>query len=174
MIYTINFSFDSFFGAPSIRIGINDVVLYNGAVTDTVAVEYTATPGSHELWVEHYGKKPHETTADHDKHVYIKSIFFDSINLDQLHYCPLTHQGKFYPIYEKSYIETCLDAGINLPEFIQPNHYLGHNGVWRLKFSSPENLWIIKEQNPSGVHLEDTVFSSNNNILSEIKDFFKL
>jgi hypothetical protein len=82
--------------------------------------------------------------------------------------------GKFYPEYESSYLASCRVQGLDLPEFICPNHYLGHNGVWKLNFESPELLWIIKQQNPSGMHLEDTMFSTSDHVLQEIKDFFKL
>ena len=41
-------------------------------------------------------------------------------------------------------------------------------------FSSPELLWIIKEQNPGGINLEDTIFSTSSQTLNEIKNFFGL
>jgi hypothetical protein len=94
--------------------------------------------------------------------------------LDQLDYCRLTHRGVFCPKYAESYIASCKESNADLPEYISPNHYLGHNGVWHLDFSSPALLWIITEQNPSGMHLEDTMFSTSSGVLNEIKDFFKL
>jgi len=73
-----------------------------------------------------------------------------------------------------SYRVSCQARGVELPEFICPNHYLGHNGQWILDFKSPGLLWIIEQQNPSGMHLEDTIFATSDYVLQEIKDFFKL
>lgn len=174
MIYTFNFKFDDFFGVPTIKIGIDNQVYYNDIVNETVTIDVLLQQGSHKLWIEHYGKLMHHTDAHHDRHVVLERLLFDNIDLDQITYCPLTHRGKFYPYYEPSYIESNALQGTVLPEFIQPNHYFGHNGKWVLEYDCPELFWVIKEQNPSGVHLEDTIFSSSNDALEDIKKFFDL
>jgi hypothetical protein len=174
MIIELAFTFDDHFRHPTIKIGIDDMTLYNGAVQTSHTFDCTLKDGPHDLWIEHHGKDLHETNNEHDTHVYIKSIVFDGVDLDQLDYCKLTHRGKFYPDYAESYRASCSESGTHLSEYIQPNHYLGHNGTWHLSFNTPELLWIITEQNPSGMHLEDTMFSTSSAVLTEIKDFFKL
>lgn len=174
MIYTLEFDYEDFFDVPKIKIGIDHEIFYNDNVKELVEFEANLATGAHTLWVEHYGKQLTWTNKDHDNHVFIKKIYFDNVDLDQLDYCPITHRGRFYPCYEQSYIVSCQDNGLVLPEYIQPNHYLGHNGVWKLDFQSPELLWIIQEQNPSGIHLEDTIFSTSATTLNEVKNFFNL
>jgi hypothetical protein len=174
MNIAIHFDFEDFFRTPLVRVGIDDVELYNGEVLEIIEVHCPVETGPHTFWIEHHGKQINETTNAHDHHIFIKKLYFNDIDLDQLDYCPLTHRGKFYPVYEESYITSCHEQRVDLPEFIQPNHYLGHNGVWRLNFSEPAMLWIIREQNPNGMHLEDTIFSTSETTLNEVKDFFKL
>jgi hypothetical protein len=174
MIFCFEFDFEDYFDIPKISIGVDDVLLYEGDVIEKISFEHVLPDGERELWIEHRNKYIEWTTNQHDHHVFIKKIFFDNIDLDQIDYCPLTHRGRFYPKYEQSYIDSCRDRNIDLPEFIQPNHYLGHNGIWKLSFSVPTALWIIKEQNPSGMHLEDTIFSTGRTTLENVKKFFEL
>jgi len=106
--------------------------------------------------------------------VQIRRILFDSTDLDQREECALTRKGEFFPEYEESYRQDNLRRGYTLPDSISPNHYLGHNGAWRLKFQTPALLWIIKQQNPHGIHLEDTVFSTSRSVTDDVKKFFNL
>ena len=174
MIYTFNFEFDNFFDVPTIEIGIDHTTYYKGVVGTAIHLDVTLETGNHQLWIKHYGKLLHQTSDTNDRHVFLKKLQFNNVDLDQLDYCPLTHRGKFYPDYEKSYIASCNENSTPVPEYIQPNHYFGHNGTWRLDYKSPELLWVIKEQNPSGIHLEDTMFSTSQNVINDVKDFFKL
>ena len=174
MIYTVEFDFEDFFDTPQIQIGIDGTVYYNQSVQEQISFEAVLSNGPHTLWIQHWGKKIEWTTAEHDHHVFVKKIYFDNVDLDQLDYHPITHKGRFYPDYEQSYRDTCQQQNLTLPEYISPNHYLGHNGIWKLDFEAPELLWIIKEQNPSGIHLEDTIFSTGSTTLNQVKKFFDL
>lgn len=174
MILEIRFSYNDHFRHPTIEIGIDEQVLYAGQVENHFTFDCQLNNGPHTLWVHHHSKQEHETNDQHDTHVHIQQILFDGVDLDQLDYCRLTHRGRFYPKYTENYIATCTANGQTLPDYISPNHYLGHNGTWELDFNTPELLWIITEQNPSGMHLEDTMFSTSTDVLNEIKSFFKL
>lgn len=170
----INFDFDDFFRIPTIKIGVNNTLLFNGNANEHFEFNLENVKGLHTLWIEHYGKLGHETTLHNDTHVFIKNILFDDIDLDQIDYCRLTHRGHFYPEYNTDYVKDCKINGVVLPEYICPNHYLGHNGIWKLEFEMPAMNWIIKEQNPSGMNLEDTMFSSSSQTIEEIKKLFDL
>lgn len=170
----INFSYNDHYGSPQIEIGIDKIGLYDGTVKENFEFNIDLENGAHELYIVHKNKNIDQTTEQHDKHVYIRSIEFDCVNLDQLHYNPLTHRGRFYPTYEESYQANQLKNAVDLPEFISPNHYLGHNGVWRLEFNTPAMVWIIQEQNPSGIVLENTIASTSDDVLADIKNFFDL
>ena len=170
----INFSYNDYFRVPGIQIGIDDIVLFNGPVCLHVEFEPKLVKGTHTFWITHHSKQPHETTNEHDTHVFIKNILFDGVDIDQLEYQKLSHRGKFYPEYNTDYVKDCIMNNIELPEYFSPNHYLGHNGIWKLDFEAPAMNWIIKEQNPSGINLEDTMFSTGKNTIQEIKDLFNL
>ncbi len=174
MLVCAEFEYDDFFRRPTIAIGIDAVSLYDGEVQSSIELSYDLSPGDHEFWIRHYGKQPEETDQDHDTHVRLTRLLFDMIDLDQIDYCKLTHQARYYPDYNPDYVKTSAQQGITLPEYIVPNHYFGHNGIWRLPFSAPAMAWIITVQNPSGMNLEDTMFSSSQATLQQVKDFFKL
>lgn len=170
----LSFEYVDKFGLPQIAILVDDQVLYSGNVLPTVSVTVNVESGRHHLKIVHSDKKINDYDATHDKHVVIKKIKFDGVDLDQIEHCPLTHRGRFYPVYEESYIKSSADHGTVLPEFISPNHYLGHNGTWLLEFDYPAYDWIIAEQKPSGINLEDTIFSTGEDSLKEIKLFFNV
>ena len=170
----INFTYDAFFRTPTIQIGIDDTIYFDGDVRECIEFETTLVKGTHKFWIKHHSKKPHETTETHDTHVFINTVIFDGVDIDQLDYRKLSHRGRFYPEYNTNYVKDCIINNIELPEYICPNHYLGHNGVWELEFDAPAMNWIIKEQNPSGINLEDTMFSTGKNTIQEIKDLFGL
>lgn len=170
----IDFAFVDKFGCPQIAILVDDQLLYSGDVLQHISVAASLEFSEHQLKIVHSGKKVNDYDETHDRHVLINKIRFNDIDLDQLEHCPLTHRGKFYPEYQSSYIETCKAQGTVLPEYISPNHYLGHNGTWILEFKSPVYDWIISEQKPSGINLEDTIFSTGQDSLNEIKKFFNV
>jgi hypothetical protein len=174
MQLSIDFNYNNFFAVPNIEILVDNVCLHQGAVAESFDFNVELDDGEHLLSIRHYGKEMNWTTDKNDHHVFIKKVCFDKIDLDQIDYCKLTHRGKFYPDYEPSYAISCQETELVLPKFICPNHYLGHNGTWSLNFRSPGMLWIIQEQNPSGMHLEDTIFSTSDHVLQEVKDFFQL
>jgi hypothetical protein len=174
MQVSIDFEYVDKFGCPQIAVLVDDQVLYSGNVQRNVTVNCSIKDGRHHLKIVHSEKKIDDYDDLHDRHVVIKKIMFDGVDLDQTMYCPLTHRGRFYPEYEESYIVTCKEQGVELPEYISPNHYLGHNGTWILAFESPAYTWIIQEQKPSGINLEDTIFSTGNETLNEVKSFFNV
>lgn len=174
MHLSIKFNFEKHFRVPTVEIGIDSISLYKGQVQSNFEFYKKLQHGEHLLWIRHYGKSVEETTQQFDTHIFVKEVRFEDINLDQFDHSQLTHLGRFYPEYNENYVKDCKIANIDLPEFICPNHYLGHNGTWKLNFESPCLDWIIKNQNPSGINLEDTIFSSGNESLEKIKDLFNL
>lgn len=166
--------FDSSFGEPLCEISVDRDVLYDGPAQQQLVLDWPEQVGKHMFTVRHYGKGMNDFDHQHDRHITIVRLRFDGIDLDQIHYRPLTHRAKFYPEYYPDYVISCQANGTELPEYLCPNHYLGHNGSWVLAFESPIMDWIIREQQPSGINLEDTIFSTGQETLNMIKDFFKL
>lgn len=170
----IEFDFDDYFGTPTISVDIDGIMLYNGRVQELIRSRLQLKHGPHVLNIRHYGKQPEHQDAQHDRHVRIRRVLFDNTDLDQRESHALTQRGVFYPEYELAYVADNLRRGHTLPVSIVPNHYLGHNGTWRLEFETPALLWIIRQQNPHGIHLEDTIFSTSRSVTDSVKDFFQL
>lgn len=168
----IQFTFDDHFGLPLLKIDIDKQLLYQGAVKSEFTFDINLKNGQHQLSITHYGKNKKETTVEHDKHFKLTKILLDEVDIDQTEYCRLTHQGVFTPDYHPDYVKDQTLIGIVPPKTIQPNHYFGHNGTWCLDFETPALLWIIQSQNPSGMHLEDTMFRSSQETIKDLKDFF--
>lgn len=156
----INFTFETRVGHPKIKIGIDRYILYDGEVKSNFILEKNLDKGSHNFFIEHYGKTKYEaSTTEFDKHVHIKKIKFDDVSLDEELW-----NGKFYPNY--------LHNAHNEPKFISPNLYLGHNGKWLLTFEYPFLEWIIKKRN-IGPNLKNTIFESDEKQFQDIKNFFE-
>ena len=174
MKLSIDFEYMDKFGTPKVSVYVDNIELYNGPVSHQFDFDVELSDGSHILRIAHYEKGVTDFDEEHDKHIVIKQIRLDEVDLDQLEYNKLTHRGKFYPDYEESYVRTCREQNIEMPEYFCPNHYLGHNGSWVLDFSTPAYDWIIKEQKPSGINLEDTIFSTGADSLLKVKNFFNV
>jgi hypothetical protein len=174
MQINIDFEVGRQLGEPKIKILIDDyIVLYEGNAIDNFSKKFDINYGEHELKIVHHGK----TDGDHlynpngsiavDKYIFIKSIIIDDVKLNDKE----LQSGQFWPVYSLSYVETMTAQGKDLPGFISPNLYLGHNGTWKYTFVYPFIDWIItKKQN--GPQLKNTIFKTSNEILQEAKNFF--
>lgn len=172
MILELHFESDKHFGLPTLEIAVDDQILYNGFIKDNFTFDIDLIDGNHQLKITHFGKNKKETTVDYDKHFKLTKILMDNVDLDLQEHCRLSHQGIFRPDYHPDFVKDQTLLGVIPPETIQPNHYFGHNGTWTLDFKTPALLWIIESQNPSGMHLEDTIFRSGQDTINDIKEFF--
>jgi hypothetical protein len=158
--FTFAFDYDDYFGTPTIKILIDQQCLYQGAVRKEILVSIELSHGPHQLIIEHFGKHAWEhQNSEHDRHIELKSISVDGVNLDHHDHHRLTHQGRWYPNYESEYISPC--------------HWLGNNGTWVLDFQAPVLNWIIKTVNPAGVSPELTLDRSTSDAVKDTLDFFK-
>ena len=153
-------------GNPMIKIIIDDyLTLANGPAEDCYSFDVNIPDEGHNLKIIHYGKTVDDHVLDKsgtiviDKHVEIKSIVMDNIQLEQELWT-----GKFFPVY--------LHKNDDEPYFICPNLYLGHNGTWMLEFVSPVANWLINLRRP-GPRLEGTIFKTNKEILDNAKNLFQ-
>lgn len=171
----INLEIGDKLGVPLIKILIDDyTALYEGPAHEVIVREFDLAPGEHELKIVHYGK----TDQDHvyspdgsiaiDKYVYIKAITIDGIKLTDKE----LQSGQFWPVYSHAYVETMIKENQDLPSYISPNLYLGHNGTWKYIFFDPFVDWIISCRRP-GPNLDNTIFKTSQRQLDEAKNFFK-
>lgn len=161
-------------GMPNVKCLIDEsIVLHEGPAAPDLAWEFDVMPGEHELIIVHYGKTTHDHVLDSngsiaiDKFVQIESISIDDIKLHNQE----LWQGRFYPVYDPDYVRDQQVNGYQLPYYISPNLYLGHNGAWKWEFCYPFVPWIITQRR-QGPQLEGTIFQTSQRILDEAKDFF--
>ena len=174
MLLEIDLEVGDALGKPLIKIMIDDyLVLYEGPAVPMFDREFELSSGYHELKIVHYGKKDSDHvynmdgTIGIDKFVMINHVSIDSVSLKDKE----LQQGQFWPVYGLSYVETMQQNHSELPSFISPNLYLGHNGTWKWEFYYPFVDWIIAQRRP-GPQLDNTIFKTSQATLDEAKNFF--
>lgn len=171
----INFTVGDQLGCPTIKILIDDyVVLYEGPAINEFHRVFDLNDGEHELKIVHYGKTDNDHVLADDGSILIdKFVMIDSVTIDSVKLLDKELQsGEFWPVYSFSYVEDMIRLGKDLPTFISPNLYLGHNGTWRYTFFSPFVDWSIAQRKP-GPKLDGTIFKSSKQVLESAKIFFK-
>jgi len=162
----IDFAVERKLGNPKIKIQVGDYdVLCEGDCPDHIEADINLVSGEHYLIITHFGKTIHDHEYDAignviaDKHVYIKSIKLDDVELtlEEL------NSGVFWPIYDFNSDEN--------PASITPNLYLGFNGQWKLQIFYPAIDWLIQSRQ-NGPNLDGTVFKTSKDVLNSAKDFF--
>jgi hypothetical protein len=170
----INLEVGNQLGMPLTKILIDDyIVLYEGPAIETFDRTFEIDTGEHELKIVHFGKidNDHVYNPDGsiaiDKYVYIKNISIDQVRLTEQE----LQTGQFWPVYSMSYVNTMVEKQQDLPSYISPNLYIGHNGTWKYTFFNPFVDWIISCRKP-GPKLENTIFKTSQCLLNEAKQFF--
>lgn len=159
--FTFNFDFDAYFGTPKIKIYIDADCIFDGEVDYQISIEKDLSSEPHQLIIEHHGKHEwQDQNEQHDKHIEIKSILFDEVDIDCHEHIRLSHRGCWHPNYSI--------------ESISPCHWLGNNGKWILNFQAPVLNWIITTTNSAGVDPNKTLDKSTSNTLQQTLDFFKI
>lgn len=176
MHLVIDFEVGDQLGTPTIKILIDDyVVLYEGAAVSKFDRVIDISSGEHELKIVHFGKTDHDHlyhpdgSIAVDKYVCIKAITIDQVKL----FDSELHTGQFWPVYSLSHVSDMVCAGQDLPSYISPNLYLGHNGTWRYTFFYPFVDWIIECRKADRQKLDNTIFKTSEHMLQEAKEFFK-
>lgn len=171
----INFTIGDLLGTPTIKILIDDyVILYEGLAIKEFHKVFDLDDGEHELKIVHYGKTDHDHVLAEDGSIITdKFVMIDSIVIDNVKLLDKELQsGEFWPVYSLSYVEDMIQSKQDLPPYISPNLYLGHNGTWRYTFFSPFVDWSIAQRN-NGPKLGGTIFKSSRQQLEYAKNFFK-
>lgn len=133
-ILTLHFAGTEYNGWPQIRVRLNDVVVTDCNVVDTLSVDVVipADDKEYTLIVERYGKTDLNTQVDNGKIVSDQILEIKSLQVDN----------------------------IDLPNFIIFNHtefkfndqvhkgscYFGPNGEWAFKFKAPIISWILDQK----------------------------
>jgi len=171
----IHLSHETSFGNPKIRCTIDEnAPFYNGDSIEYIHADIQTAPGFHELVITHYNKQVGDQLLDEtgkiikDKHVEIQKIVFDDIPflVSEL------REAHFYPVYNPDYYFDCKKQGIDLPYYISPNLYLGHNGTWKLNFHTPFIEYIIKKRKDLALNLDNSIYQSDVQLLKNAREWF--
>jgi hypothetical protein len=129
--------------APSPTISINDVIVRSPSALigpELLNFELALPEGEHELTVVFNNKQYMDYPVGSDVAVLITGLRFQHIDSDFRLY------GKYYPEYPEPWATSQRQLGNELP-ISRYSHYLGWNGIWKLRFCTPIYPWIHKTLN---------------------------
>lgn len=72
--------------------------------------------------------------------LHIKTIKIDNIDLRNL----IWHSSWFEPEYPEPWASEQRASGVELEESVLGEVYLGHNGIWKFKFTSPIYQFLVE------------------------------
>jgi hypothetical protein len=129
---------------PSVIVGVNDFILYDGLLEDTKTFNYENILSSDQniLWIEFKDKTNNDTTENSDQAIEILEVKFENISTDRMIWA-----GKYMPQYPEPWASEQKSAGNLLEPVLFNSTYLGWNGRWELNFSVPIFTWIHKLEN---------------------------
>jgi hypothetical protein len=118
---------------PEIKLMFDGVVKFKGALTERTVFDLTSElpVGEHIVEVHFLNKKTTDTKLDQglDKAIVIESVTLEGMDNERFKWA-----GVYYPVYP----DYVTDGATELPS----TTYLGWNGVWILKLTSPIYTWI--------------------------------
>lgn len=137
----------------SVIVGIDQIEYSQNVITGSydrpTVVRFAATLDcgkNHQLWIYRHGKTPDQCVQGNDGGVKDQMIrllrcCMDGINVQN----KVWHTSWFDPEYDTSWQAENLSQGINLETHIIGETWWGHNGTWRLNFSSPFYRFMIND-----------------------------
>jgi hypothetical protein len=136
---------------PEIKITLANYVLFSGALKQdrVFNFEQDLLPGEHMLSIEFYGKTDLDTDVinNRDTAVIVNSIVFNDIVSEKF-----VWQGQYRPEYPAAWFQQQVEMGKQPDTELQYHTYLGWNGIWSLRFSTPIFTWIHQVENLGWIH----------------------
>jgi hypothetical protein len=116
-------------GVPSLRIKINNRIVWVGSVQPVITVDDSLDSGKVNLMIEHYGKENSDTVVENDqiikdKNCELDEVIIDEYNIEELKW--ISH----YVGQDQNKIDGCL--------------FFGKNGYWHFDFELPILKWILE------------------------------
>ena len=135
---------------PSIKICIDDMILFDGQVINDVdlSINKDLLDGTHTLTIEHYGKSFGEngvwnTTSSSDRYIEIKDIKFDHVSIREFWHAG-SIKNQFNPRQLRDYANNNEDPPWQ--EEVKSGYdkvRLSFNGQYQIEFYTPEYDWLI-------------------------------
>jgi hypothetical protein len=136
---------------PEIKITIADHVLFAGALEQDQVFnfEQDLPPGEYMLDIKFYGKTDLDTDVinNRDTAVIVNNIIFNNISSEKF-----VWQGQYRPEYPVAWLQQQIEMGKQPDAELHYHTYLGWNGTWSLRFSTPIFTWIHRVENLGWVY----------------------
>jgi hypothetical protein len=129
---------------PVAEILINDTSHYKAEITTASKDKPTLIEFEHTLTILRAGKDKHQTVVEDGKIIKDQLLHIKSIEIDEIDIGSLVYEGVYTPTYPEPWATQQKTAGVELPVTIKNVTEMGHNGVWKLKFSSPFYMWLLE------------------------------
>lgn len=137
----------------TVTVGIDQTHFYHDFITgtydDPTVIKFNARLDcgtDHQLWISRQGKTQDQCVPDgqggvRDQMIRLLQVSIDGINVQN----KVWHTSWFDPDYDPSWQAENLKRGIELEQHIVGETWWGHNGIWRLNFSSPFYRFMIND-----------------------------
>ena len=136
---------------PHAEILINDKSHFASEITSdekdptVIEFEHELTEGNdYSLIIKRTGKGKNQTLIN-DKGDILKDqmLHIKHIEIDEIDIGALVYEGVYTPEYQEPWASQQREAGTDLKESFKNVTQMGHNGEWRLTFSSPFYMWLL-------------------------------
>ena len=125
---------------PSATIYIDNVELFNGKISTsgTISFYHELVFGPHQLSIRRTGKTNDEVKLHEDGTWADQLLILDQIKIDGIDIKNIVESKSWNePVYPEPWASEQSAQGQILEEKIIAETHFGHNGTWRLNFSSP-------------------------------------
>ena len=99
---------------------------------------------NYELVIKREGKDKYQTIVDNGEIIKDQLLHISSIEIDEIDIGGLVYEGVYTPDYPEPWATQQKQSGNELRESFKNVKAMGHNGEWKLKFSSPFYMWLLE------------------------------
>ena len=137
---------------PHAEIMIGDKSHFTGDITgtedrpDVIEFEHELEgDNDYNLIINRSGKGKNQTVIN-DKGDILKDqlLHIKSIEIDEIDIGALIYEGIYTPRYPEPWATQQREAGIELRHSFKNVTQIGHDGEWKLAFSSPFYMWLLE------------------------------
>jgi hypothetical protein len=137
---------------PQVSILLNNKIMIEkqdikGTSDNPDILEFTQeleSDQTYEFIIRREGKDKTQTIVENGKIIKDQLLHIDAIEIDDIDLGGLIYEGVYVPNYSEPWATQQKNAGIKLPESFKNVVCMGHNGEWKLKFSSPFYMWLLE------------------------------
>jgi hypothetical protein len=137
---------------PQVSILLNNKIMIEkqdikGTSDNPDILEFTQeleSDQTYEFIIRREGKDKTQTIVENGKIIKDQLLHIDAIEIDEIDLGGLIYEGVYVPNYSEPWATQQKNAGIKLPESFKNVTCMGHNGEWKLKFSSPFYMWLLE------------------------------